>query len=136
MALARALAAAPDLFLFDEPFSALDAETHEQLREELKSFLRALAIPAIFVSHDRSDAMTLADKIIVLRGGAVIQSGPRQRFFASRQIHSSPAFVGVENVLSGRVVETSKDCLTVTVGDRTCARLRPRPPMPAEALCF
>jgi ABC-type sugar transport system ATPase subunit len=71
VALARALAAAPDLFLFDEPFSALDAETHEQLREELRSYLRALAIPAIFVSHDRGDAMTLADKIVVLRDGAI-----------------------------------------------------------------
>lgn len=132
VALARALAAAPDLFLFDEPFSALDAETHEQLREELKSYLRALAIPTIFVSHDRSDALTLADKVIVLRGGAVIQSGPAAEVFQKPANSFIARVVGVENVLSGRVMETSKDFLTVTVGDQVVRAVLPATAIPSD----
>lgn len=119
VALARALAAAPDLFLFDEPFSALDAETHEQLREELKSYLPALAIPAIFVSHDRSDALTLADKVVVLREGAVIQRGPPAEIFQRPANSFIARFVGIENVLPGRIMERSNGGLSVAVEEQT-----------------
>ena len=118
VALARALAAAPDLFLFDEPFSALDAETHEQLRDELKSYLRALGIPAIFVSHDRSDALTLADKIVVLRDGAAVQRGSPAEIFQRPANSFVARFVGVENVLAGRLTETSNGVLAVAVGQQ------------------
>ncbi len=125
VALARALAGAPDLFLFDEPFSALDAETRDQLREELKSFLRALAIPAIFVTHDRSDAMTLADKIVVLRDGAMMQRGPAAEIFQKPANSFVARFVGVENVLHGCVTEISDGAVTLGVGERTLRAAAP-----------
>jgi molybdate/tungstate transport system ATP-binding protein len=119
VALARALAGAPDLFLFDEPFSALDAETHDALREELKLFLRALALPAIFVTHDRNDALALADKIVVLRSGAVMQSGLAMEVFQKPGNSFVARFTGIENVLSGRIIATSGHIASIVVGGQT-----------------
>jgi len=119
VALARALASAPDLFLFDEPFSALDAETRDQLREELKSFLRALAIPAIFVTHDHDDALALADTVVVLRDGAIVQSGSAAEIFGKPANSFVARFVGVENILPGQVVAASDGLFTLAVGERT-----------------
>lgn len=122
VALARALASAPDLFLFDEPFAALDAQTRNQLREELLSFLRALSIPAIFVTHDHSDAMILADKVAVLREGAIMQCGPATEIFANPANAFVARFVGVENILDARVTEAAGELATLTIGDqKLCA---------------
>lgn len=116
VALARALAAEPDLFLFDEPFSALDASTRDQLREELLALLRGLSIPAIFVTHDHADAMALADKIIVLRGGAIVQSGSVDDIFYKPANAFVAGFVGVENILAGRVVRSCAASTTIAIG--------------------
>lgn len=118
VALARALAGTPDLFLFDEPFSALDGQTRTQLRDELLSFLRALAIPAIFVTHDPTDALALADKIVILRDGTILQSGPASEIF-QKPVNSLVArFVGVENILDGCIVGAAGELATIAVGDR------------------
>lgn len=119
VALARALAHTPDLFLFDEPFSALDPQTRDQLRDELLGFLRALAIPAIFVTHDHTDAVTLADKIVVLRDGVMMQSGRAAEIFRKPANPFVARFVGFENVLSGRLIATSEGMATVALGDLT-----------------
>jgi len=119
VALARALAGAPDLFLFDEPFAALDAQTRAQLRDELNSFLRELAIPAIFVTHDHTDALTLADKIVVLRDGVMLQSGPAAEVFQKPASSSVARFVGVENILDGRIAAICGGIAAVDVGERT-----------------
>lgn len=125
VALARALAGAPDVFLFDEPFSALDSQTRDQLREELRSFLRALAMPAIFVTHDHTDAMTLADKIVVLRDGIMVQSGPVAEIFRKPANSFVARFVGVENILAARVVEIAGGIATAAVGERTLRATAP-----------
>ena len=118
IALARALAAEPDLFLLDEPFSALDAHTRDQLREELASFLERLSIPAIFVTHDHEDAMLLADRIIVLRGGTTVQSGSAQEIYYRPVNVFVARFVGVENILAGRIVKSSETHSTIEVGEQ------------------
>jgi ABC-type Fe3+/spermidine/putrescine transport system ATPase subunit len=119
VALARALAAQPDLFLFDEPFSALDAQTREQLRDELLAFLRRLSLPAIFVTHDHTDALTLADKVVVLRGGAVMQSGPAAEVFQKPANSFVARFIGIENVLAGRLTRQADGPAAVTIGERS-----------------
>jgi molybdate/tungstate transport system ATP-binding protein len=124
-ALARALAGAPDLFLFDEPFSALDAQTRDQLREELLSFLRALSIPAIFVTHDHTDAMTLADKIVVLRDGVTMQSGATAEIFRRPASSFVARFVGVENILDARTSEMSGGFAVFAVGARALRTAMP-----------
>ena len=74
-AVARAMARAPELLLLDEPLSALDAQTRERLRYDLATSLRDYARTAIHVTHDRQEAMALADLLIVMRAGRVEQSG-------------------------------------------------------------
>jgi molybdate/tungstate transport system ATP-binding protein len=118
VALARTLASAPDLFLFDEPFASLDTEIRDQLREELLSFLRALTIPAIFVTHDHDDAMRLADKIVVLREGAVMQAGPAMEIFAKPANAFVARFIGVENILEARVAQAAGELAMLMVRDR------------------
>jgi ABC-type Fe3+/spermidine/putrescine transport system ATPase subunit len=118
VALARALASAPDLFLFDEPFAALDAQTSDQLREELHAFLRQLSVPAIFVTHDHVDAMILADRIAVLREGAIVQYGSAAEIFAKPANAFVAHFVGVENILDARVVDAADTVATLAVGGR------------------
>jgi molybdate/tungstate transport system ATP-binding protein len=128
VALARAVAAAPDVFLFDEPFSALDAQTRGELREELRSFLRALAIPAIFVTHDHADALALADRMVVLRDGAMLQSGPAAEIFQRPANAFVARFVGMENIFGGRLAAVAGGIAEVAVGTRLL-----RAPVPASS---
>jgi molybdate/tungstate transport system ATP-binding protein len=104
-ALARALAARPELFLFDEPFSALDVRTRDQLRDELKTFLRDSGVPAIFVSHDQTDAALLADRVAILDRGAVQQEGAATTVLSKPANRFIATFVGVENILAGRPLD-------------------------------
>ena len=101
VALARALASRPSLFLFDEPFAALDARTRETLRDDLRQFLREAKVAAILVSHDQSDVHVLADRVAVLHDGAFQQIGSVDDVFsrpANRYVADS---TGVENILTG-----------------------------------
>jgi molybdate/tungstate transport system ATP-binding protein len=125
VALARAVAGAPNLFLFDEPFSALDVQTRNELREELLSYLRALSIPAIFVTHDHTDALTLADKIVVLNDGIAIQSGPAAEIFQKPANSFVARFVGVENIIEARIIEIADGMATLAIGDRKLHAVAP-----------
>ena len=127
VALARALAAAPDLFLFDEPFSAIDAATRDQLRGELSSFLREMAIPAVFVTHDHTDALTLADKVVVLRDGVTMQSGATAEIFHKPANSFVAGVVGVENVLRADVQEVTDSSAAIAIGGQV-VRIAPASP--------
>ena len=73
VALARALAPSPALMLFDEPFASLDHNLRVQLRHEVVAALRATATPAVFVTHDQREALTIADRVAVMRAGRIVQ---------------------------------------------------------------
>ena len=79
VALARALALRPALLLLDEPLSALDATTREEVRAQLRGVLDAFAGPAVFVTHDPLDAMTLATRVLIIEDGRVVQQGQPQQ---------------------------------------------------------
>ncbi|HXP30261.1 MAG TPA: ABC transporter ATP-binding protein [Stellaceae bacterium] len=129
-ALARALASRPDLFLFDEPFAALDAQTHEALRDELALFLRQSGIPAVFVTHDHGDALALGDRLAVMAAGTIVQRGAAGEVFARPASRSVAHFLGVENILDGRIVANGGDgLLRVEVGSSV---LSCRSPAPAQ----
>ncbi|MBI3862518.1 MAG: ATP-binding cassette domain-containing protein [Planctomycetia bacterium] len=81
-ALARTVAPRPKLLLLDEPLSALDTPTRVELRRELRGVLAALEIPTIIVTHDPVEVTTLADHVIVLEGGQILQQGPVPEVFA------------------------------------------------------
>lgn len=103
VALARALAVAPRVLLLDEPLTALDAKLRDTLRFEINALLRRLGITTVYVTHDQSEAMSLADRIIVMDQGRIAQSG------TPREIYGRPAtrfvgdFIGTMNRITGRV---------------------------------
>lgn len=115
-ALARALAIRPALFLFDEPFSALDARSRAGLRDELKSFLRHAGIAAIFVTHDPEDAWVLADRVAVIRDGAIIQAGAADAVFRKPANRWIAEFVGVETIVPGRIVGRAGNACRIAIG--------------------
>lgn len=126
--LARAFAASPDVLLFDEPFSALDAPTREQLRRDLRDVVRAAGIPAIFVTHDAVEARMLADRLAVIDDGVLLQEGDAAEIFDRPKNAVVARFVGYENLLSGEVIETGGEGVAVAVGggvirSRTSAEL-------------
>ena len=102
VALARALAPRPKLVLLDEPFSALDAELRGQLREEVRQVLRAEGATAVLVTHDQEEALSLADRVAVLREGKIIQVG------SPSEIYNSPADVGIATFLGESVLVDGK----------------------------
>jgi molybdate transport system ATP-binding protein len=119
VALARALAPQPRLLLLDEPLSALDAPTREELRFELRRMLAALRIPALFVTHDRNEALALADRIAVLASGTIRQLGPVAEVFSRPVDREVARIVGVETVVPGSVVGSpGEGLLSVAVGER------------------
>jgi molybdate transport system ATP-binding protein len=136
VALARALAPEPRLLLLDEPLSALDAPTREELRVELRRMLAALRIPTLFVTHDRNEALSLADRIAVIADGRVRQVGPVAEVFSRPADREVARIVGVETVVPGRVVGCpGEGLLDVAAGDRGVL-LRALDPGNVEAECF
>lgn len=118
VALARALAMEPALFLFDEPLSALDARSRDTLRSELKTFLGRAGVPAIYVTHDQMEALTLADKMAVMSDGALLQVGTPYEIFNTPASEAVANFVGVETVLKGTVLSVSDGMARITIGGR------------------
>jgi molybdenum ABC transporter ATP-binding protein len=104
VALARAFAPLPRLLLLDEPLSALDAPTRDALRGELRELLEAAGIPVVLVTHDRTEALALGDRMLVLAGGAVRQAGPVHEVFSAPVDVEVARTVGTENVLPARVL--------------------------------
>jgi molybdate transport system ATP-binding protein len=116
IALARVLARRPRLLLLDEPLSALDQPTREQLRPELRGMLVQFGIPVVLVTHDRIEAMALADHLLVLDHGRVLQQGSVEEVFSRPADADAARIVGVDNVLPGRVAETVEGIARVAVG--------------------
>ncbi|WP_432667215.1 ABC transporter ATP-binding protein [Wukongibacter baidiensis] len=75
VALARAIAPKPSLLLLDEPFSNLDADLQIKIREELKKIIKKTGITSIFVTHDKEDSKAIADRVVVLKEGEIVQMG-------------------------------------------------------------
>jgi putative spermidine/putrescine transport system ATP-binding protein len=105
VALARAVAVRPRVLLLDEPLTALDAALRERLRIELDRLLRALGMTTVYVTHDQAEAMALADRIVVMRKGAIAQIGtPRDIYFepATRFVAE---FIGAANIIEADAVD-------------------------------
>ena len=115
VALARAVAPRPQLLLLDEPLSALDAPTRLQLRGELRSLLKQLALPSIIVTHDWSEALTLGDVMAVMGEGQIHQVGKPHEVFSRPADAEVARIVGVETVVQGEVIEHANGLATVAV---------------------
>jgi iron(III) transport system ATP-binding protein len=103
IALARALATAPGLLLLDEPLSALDALERVRLRQEIRSLQQKLGVTTIMVTHDQEEALSVADRIVVMNHGAIEQVGTPLAVYRDPATPFVADFVGKINVLSGRL---------------------------------
>jgi iron(III) transport system ATP-binding protein len=101
VALARALAPEPELVLLDEPFSSLDATLRGGLRREVELILRDAEATALLVTHDQEEALSLADRLAVMRDGEIVQVGPPVQVYGEPATRWAAQFVGEVNVLSG-----------------------------------
>ncbi|MEM6622319.1 MAG: ABC transporter ATP-binding protein [Pseudomonadota bacterium] len=103
VAIARALAQEPDVFLLDEPMSALDAKLREDMQVELRLLQQRLGITTIVVTHDQREAMTMADQIVVMSQGRAEQIGPPQEIYNRPANAFVASFIGRANFLDGQV---------------------------------
>lgn len=110
VALARAIAIRPHVLLLDEPLSNLDAGLREVTREALRVLLRELRVTTVFVTHDQSEALAFSDRIVLMRAGRVVESGPPSSLYRSPSTRFAAEFLGGTNVLDAK-----------TAGDRTHA---------------
>ncbi|MFI5001950.1 MAG: putative 2-aminoethylphosphonate ABC transporter ATP-binding protein [Reyranellales bacterium] len=101
VALARALATSPGLLLLDEPLSALDARVRLRLRHEIKALQRRLGVTTIMVTHDQEEALTMADRIVVMNHGAIEQVGSPEEIYRRPATAFVADFVGSMNFLAG-----------------------------------
>ncbi len=100
VALARALINRPRLLLLDEPLGALDLQLRKQMQLELKRLQARLGITFVFVTHDQEEAMTMADRIVVMQGGRIAQSGPAAEIYARPRTRFVASFIGEANLLA------------------------------------
>ena len=112
VALARVLATRPQLVLLDEPLSALDAKLREELRLELKQILTAVGSTTIVVTHDQDEAMSLADRIIVMNAGRIEQQGTPDEIYAQPKTPFVAAFIGRTNWFHGRLADGTGDAFS------------------------
>jgi putative spermidine/putrescine transport system ATP-binding protein len=122
VALARALAVRPSVLLLDEPLSNLDLKLREQMRDEIRRLQRELAITALYVTHDQSEAMAMSDRIAVMNKGTIEQLGSPRDIYESPKSVFVARFIGQCTVLEGRV--TTADLFTARSG--ASLRILPR----------
>jgi iron(III) transport system ATP-binding protein len=116
VAVARALVLEPEILLFDEPLSNLDATLREHMRFEIKALLGKLKISAIYVTHDQNEAMVIADRIAVMNRGRIEQIGTPEDVYYRSATDFVAQFIGLANVLDGEVIEqAAPDLVTVRV---------------------
>lgn len=117
VAIGRAIVREPQVFLFDEPLSNLDAELRVQMRVEISKLHKQLGTTMIYVTHDQTEAMTLADKIVVLRGGRIEQVGAPLDLYDDPENRFVAGFVGSPkmNFLPGKVAHETAEGVTITL---------------------
>jgi len=142
IALARAIATSPGLLLLDEPLSALDAKVRVHLRHEVKELQRKLGVTTIMVTHDQEEALSMADRIVVMNHGIIEQVGTPTEIYGSPQSLFVADFIGEMNQLAavsqgGETVKIGEKVLVCTGNDhdsgrKVVAAIRPEDVLPVE----
>jgi tungstate transport system ATP-binding protein len=108
VSLARALAVEPEVVFLDEPFSGLDVPTRQSITEDLEATIRASRLAAVLVTHDRSEALRLSDRIVVMNAGRVVQSDAPSVVMNDPVNEFVASCVGMETILSGEVLRSDR----------------------------
>ena len=122
VALARALINHPQVLLLDEPLGALDLKLRKQMQVELKRIQSEVGITFIYVTHDQEEAMTMSDRIAVMRSGRIEQLGEPEELYEHPATDFVAGFLGVSNLLDGEVLGRDGEWLTVRLGEGTTVR--------------
>ena len=137
VALARALVAEPKVILFDEPLSNLDAKLREETRKELRGFLRELKITAVYVTHDRIEALVLSDLVAVMRAGQIVEMGSPKKIYFDADTRFVADFIGRANLIKAtiRAHDTERTIVDCGLGMIAC-QLREIPVGSEATLCI
>lgn len=114
VAIARALVTEPEILLLDEPLSALDAHLRIRMQSELKRLQQSLGISFIYVTHNQSEAFSMADRVVVMNRGRVEQIGTPAEVYNRPRTHFVAEFVGSNNIFDGKVADIEGDQVVVT----------------------
>ncbi|MEQ5834404.1 putative 2-aminoethylphosphonate ABC transporter ATP-binding protein [Marinobacter sp. NFXS9] len=134
VALARALAPSPGLLLLDEPLSALDAQVRQHLRGEIRQLQKQLGVTTIMVTHDQEEALSMADRVVVMNNGVIEQVGTPLEIYQQPASTFVAAFIGAMNFLDGAALDTHRVRVgnhdfsvqaPVAEADRLCLAIRP-----------
>lgn len=129
VALARAIAVDPRVLLLDEPLSALDARVRVELRSEIQALQKSLGIPTLMVTHDQEEALAMADKIICMRAGSIVQVGSPEDLYLRPRTRFVANFMGISNLISpeamARLVPAVADSKPPSDKRRYLACIRP-----------
>ena len=107
VALARALARRPHILLLDEPLSALDAKIRLRLRSEIRKIQQDLGITAVYVTHDQEEALSIADRVAVMRAGRIEQVGRPEEIYGHPCTGFVADFIGIANIMACRVLSAA-----------------------------
>lgn len=118
VALARALVVEPSLLLFDEPLSNLDAKLRVQMRTEIRKLQKKVGITSVYVTHDQSEAMSMSDRIVILRDGKIAQVGTPKEIYYHPASKFVASFIGTANFLAAPIVEKRGKHIDVDVMGR------------------
>jgi len=117
VSLARALATGAKLLLLDEPLSALDARVRVDLRYELRRIVKSLGLTTVHVTHDQEEAMSVSDRIVVMRAGGIVESGSPEQLYTRPKDIFTANFVGETNLLEGWVRERKEGKSVIELRD-------------------
>lgn len=117
VALARALAPQPRLLMLDEPLGALDKSLKGHLLHDIHTLLYETEIPAIYVTHDQEEAFSIADRLMLLHHGEIVQQGSPQEVFQAPKNEWVANFLGFTNIVSGRLMDKNPVMVSTKLGD-------------------
>jgi len=117
IAMARAIVIEPVVLLMDEPLSALDENLREDMRREIDNLQQMLGVTTVFVTHDQREALSMSDKIVVMKDGLMQQEGPPEEVYNYPTNHFVADFLGHSNFLNGVIVGLENDHIRVRVED-------------------
>ena len=116
VAVARALVLKPDVLLFDEPLSNLDARLRRSMREEIRALQQRLGVTVVYVTHDQSEALAVSDQIVVMRNAEIAQAGSPRELYEAPENAFVATFMGEANHVKGRLSAASPSQGTVRLG--------------------